>query len=448
MKKRIYIIISVALLCSLILLGCRNNNRDKIETDIGTTSVYSDHQKDTVIPIYNAKDQVIGSISAYTYSTLIDNSILYTKCLEEKAVSSYDIRHKLEYRLYDIETGEDRKLGTIDDQSYTADHLTAAIDNHLYMSVSTGDFELENRKQTIYDIDLTKYDMTPILEIEGGLSHNPFTIVDNTLILVEILDDGSTDIIKLNLAEAREEAPVVHAYNEQDYFTKDPVRHITADENHIYMIRLQKDENKNTSEKTSLSPYDLNYGATTELENHSLYMDTYDHELNLLDTTYFDNVCDKENRSEMEIENERRVWGQNFIARDSYMFYKNFSAIDFLGTINNGNINRLMQTDLRFELVQAAKPCANDLFLLTGNFDRTRRNHFYLADPKTGKIQQAEFYTDDVRYYFLSASRNDKGMILLTMGRDRMTNEESCPDKLYWLNMNDLEFTPCSETPE
>lgn len=110
------------------------------------------------------------------------------------------------------------------------------------------------------------------------------------------------------------------------------------------------------------------------------------------------------------------------------------------------NKSTYLLTDLRFELVQAAKPCANDLFLLTGNFDRTRRNHFYLADPKTGKLQQAEFYTDDVRYYFLSASRNDKGMILLTIGRDRMTNEESCPDKLYWLNMNDLEFTPCSET--
>lgn len=458
MKHKIHAII-LTLLCTTTLFGCQKNNASS-QSEVRCGETPADKSiENTTLPIYNAQNEEIGSIETYTPPLLVNNGILYAKGLEEHRISNYDPVEKLEYRLYDAETKEEHILGTIDDLSYDASYETTSVGDHLYMSVSTGGNERENRKQKIYDVDLKNYGMSPIIEVESGLPYNSFTIADNTLYLAELLENGATDIIKYDLTEKRDEAPVVHAYDEQSFFTKDSIRHISADGDHIYMIRLHKEDGDNIS-PDSLSPFDVppamnGTGETTnsDTDRHSLYMDTYDLDLKLLKTTNIGEICNLYEQDELSNENERRQWISDFFVRDAYMLYHNFNSTTFLGTADDDKINRLMETDNDFNCVSDTSPRGDDLFLRTdceyseNRPEKPQRNRFYLADPKTGAIKQTEFYADETKYVFRSASRNGYGKILLTMGfTPKLADDEPLPDRLYLLDMNDLKFTPYSET--
>ncbi len=411
MKIKLYFISIIALTCSFSLLSCKDN----------TNRINSNYQN-TIVPIYNMNNQEIGSICAFQYSMLVGNSILYTKLPE----STSNSLSKLEYWLYNIDTKKDHKLGTVNDWMYEATYETIVIGDHLYMSVSVGDYiKLTNRKQIIYDVDLTNFCMTPILEIKGGIPYNSFTIVNDKLILAELLENGNTDLIEYNICEECKDAPITHIYNKDDSFFNDSIRHITANDKYIYMIRLDWDEN----------------------DNYFLYMDTFDLRLNLLQTIDISNICDPLylQMNKEDINNERKQWVADFYVHDSYIFYRNFSAITFLGSISKNDIFRLMETDNLFSIALESEPChEDDLFLQCygDNSNGSKRNLFYLVNSNTGEIKQAEFYADDPKYSFRSASRNTEGMILLTMGYLPLNSGIRLPERLYYLNIKDFSFTP------
>ncbi len=424
MKDRIYVIL-ITLFCSLMLFGCKNSSSDKNSE----TNTYDDFLFHNItVPIYNADNQEIGSICCYSHSVLVNSSILYTKLPESPSQTS----ETLEFWLYDIESREDHKLGTITDPYdgiYRASYETTVADGHLYMSVSTGNYvERETRKQAIYDVDLETYSMTKILEIEGAIPYNSFTIVGETLYLAELLENGSTDIIKFNLAETREKLPVVHSYNVQEAFTTDSIRHIRNDGTDFYMVRLHAEENG----------------------EYSLFIDTYDLELNLVDTMDISAVCIPweyvEIRDQAWIDNERKQWVVDFRVTDKYIYYNNFSATSFLGSVNENGANRLLDMNDLYSIALSAEECHDDLFLKNygGEYnDKNRRNLFYLADPQSGEIKKASFYADDTRYIFCGATRNSSGKILLNMGYVRIHESDPfLPDRLYYMDINDLDFTP------
>lgn len=429
MKTRLFFILLITLICSLYLSACHNNQTDN-KTDINDSINNTENVTiedafgfNTTIPIYNAADQEIGSVCVHECLVLIDSSILYTKIPDGVSAPSVE----LEYRLYDIETGEDNMLGTVSNWFYNESYETTVVGDHLYMSISTGELtEQDNRKQTIYDVDLTAYSMTPILEIEGGIPYNSFTIADDKLILAELLENGETDLIEYDLTSAHDELPVVHAYDKNDVFTNDSIRHISSDDKHIYMIRLNHNEN----------------------DEYILYMDTYDHELNLLETIDIGGICEPSSfyLLDEDIENERKMWVANFLVRDSYIYYQNFGVITFLGSVINGVVNRFMDTDDTFYPVFGTESCSNnDLFLKIfgdDSEDPTNRNLFYLVDQTSGDIQKAEFYADDQRYCFTSAMRNNKDMVLLSMDYVSTTDGERLSTRMYYLSMDDLEFKP------
>lgn len=429
MKIKVFLISLITLTCSLCLSACHNN-----QTDDKTGIIEDAFGFNTTASIYSVANQEIGSICFYECLALIDSSVLYTKIPD--GVSDPSI--ELEYRLYDIETGKDNKLGTVIDWFYNEAYETTVVEDHLYMSISTGDIrEQAGRKQTIYDFDLTNYSMTPILEIDGGIPYNSFTIADDKLLLAELLESGKTDLVEYDLTAEHGELPFVHGYDDKDIFTSDSIRHISSDETYIYMIRLSQNEN---DEHTLMNH--------NENDEYILYMDTYDHDLRLLETVDISDICNPSSfyLREEDIENERKMWVSNFLVRDSYIYYQNFSATTFLGSVNGDTINRFVETDDTFHLALEAESFdANDLFLKTlgdESGDPTNRNLFYLVDQTTGEIQKAEFYADDKRYCFSSAMRNNKDMILLSMDYASTANGEQIPMRMYYLSMDDLEFKP------
>lgn len=413
-------ILAIVLLMSAVISSC--NNIDTVSDKSSDLSELKTSDKNSEYTIYDGKNQEIGKIYAHSHSILVDNSILYTKALEGE-----DNTEILEYRLYNIETKEDHILTRINNYLYDAAHNTIVGDK-LYMCITTGSLtERKKRKQTLYELNMKTFEMRAIMEIDGGFPYNSFTVVGNdTIVFAEMLDNGGTDLIKLKITDQKTEIPVVHKYDEDKMFTTDSIRHMYCDGEYVYMIRLKLDEK----------------------ERYPLYLDTYDLDLRLIKSVDISKICemnDKLTAQYDDIENERKQWIAHFFVKDEILFLKNFSLISYIGSIKNDNMTSLINTDERFDYVYSAKTSIGlELFYIgfgTDVNDKTNRNTFYLVDTSNGNVKKAQFFLSDEKYFFVSASRNDKGKILLTMGR--MPDEKSgtrFPEKLYYLDVNDLNF--------
>lgn len=404
------------LVLSMLLVSSGCSNYDKEEVSRINDEILSDTYKNSVIPIYDASSQEIGSITCYYYSAFVNDSILYTK-LPENALSE----ETLEYWLYNIETRNNYKLATVDNHSYSAPYEAIEYDDHMYLSIFSGEFADENSKQTIYDIDLLKYSMSPILEIEGGIPYNSYTIANNKLVVAELLYNGNTDLIEYDLG-ALHTSTIVHKYDETDYFVENSIRHIFADDKSIYTIRL----------------------AWNELDEYSLWLDTYNFDYNLVRSVDISDFCvstDRE-RTDDSKTNEWKQFVSNFFVHNNLFYYQNFSTTNAIGVVEDDIISRLFNTNALFAYANSVTESAdNDLFIQSCGDDTDDRNIFYLVNSKTHKVEIAEFFADNRDYTFNVAFRdNDK--ILLTMGYVPFDKGERLPDRLYYIDMNDLEFTP------
>lgn len=384
------------------------NNSSDIDDEVDLLGIGI--RKNSVVSVYNANNEVIGSFDCCDYSALVNGSILYTKALENAPEDD-----RLEYWLYNIETKENHKLGVVD-KSYEAVYEQIEFNDHLYLSISTGQYGvLEDMKQTIYDVDLLNYSISPILEVEQAFPYNSFTIANNKLILSELLHNGHTDLIEYDLNE-KSALPVVHKYDESDEFVSDSIRHIYADSKNIYTVRLHHGES----------------------ENYFLYLDKYDFDYNLLNTVDISNFCVSTDieRTEFTKINEWKQFIAYFFVHDDLIYYQNFSTTNAIGVINNDKIDRLFNIDALFSyVISVSEGDGGDLFV------QLCENSFYLVDPQTHEVKTAEFFADNHDYNFSTASRyGDK--ILLTVGYVPYDVGERLPDRLYYIDMNDLEFKP------
>lgn len=420
MKKFAALFAAVGLL--MTFSGCAGSSRGSNSGDEpggNSLEVYDeggllgdDIKRNSVVSVYNAKNEVIGSFDCYDYSTLVNGSILYTKALENAPEDD-----RLEYWLYNIETKENHKLGVVEDWSNEAVYEQIEFNDHLYLSISTGQYGvLEDMGLTIYDIDLLNYSMSPILEIEQAIPYNSFTIANNKLILAELLHNGHTDLVEYDLNE-KSASPVIHEYDESDEFVADSIRHIYADSENIYTVRLHHGES----------------------ENYFLYLDKYDFDYNLLNSVDISNFCVSPDRTEDTKINEWKQFIAYFFVHDDLIYYQNFSTTNAIGVINNDKIDRLFNIDSLFFYVNPVfESDGGDLFL------RLSGNSFYLVDPQTHEVKTAEFFADNRDYNFNCASRyGDK--ILLTVGYVPYDVGERLPDRLYYIDMNDLDFKPMAD---
>lgn len=420
MRKRNLFVIGIIIISVLLSTGCNNSNssndRAKEENIPSDGDINFASYCNTDIPIYDINNQEIGSITCFNYSLLIDNYILYSKLPN----NNVDEITEMEYYLYDIDTKEDYPLSTINDWYYEETYETVNVDNHLYMSVSTGEYtNRENSKQTIYDIDLIKHQMSPLLEVEGGIPYNSYTIVGDTLVLAELLDNGDTDIVTCNIHNNSKDL-TVHKYDESECFVHDSIRHIATDQNYIYMVRLDWDNDDNTF----------------------LYVDKYDLNLNLISTVDITDSCiSSKIYNTDELKNERKQFISEFFVDNSVVYYQNFSITTFLGSIKNDKLVRLIDTTELFSCVYNACPSKNfHLFIDAYGDDTDKRNTFYYIDAENQKISTAQFFASDPKLSFRRASINDKGKILLTMGYVPLNNGERLPECMYYLDINDLNF--------
>lgn len=410
----------------LVSSGCSNfnSNEKSHDVDSGSGDVFDNNTyQNEVIPIYNAANKEIGSITCFSYSAFVNGSILYTR-LPENDPSA----HTLEYWLYDIEAKKDYKLAVVDDWMYEEGFEAIEFEDHLYLSVSLGEYaEREKRKQVIYDIDLSEHSMSPILEIEGGIPYNSYTIANNKLILAELLSNGSTDLIEYDFNE-KHDSTIVHAYDESDCFVRDSIRHIYADSENIYTVRLHRGE----------------------ADNYFLYLDTYDFDYNLLNSVDIRDFCVETDikLTEGDIINEWKQFIAFFYVHNDLIYYQNFSTTNAIGVIGDGKVNRLFETNMHFSYVNNISQSGdNDLFLQAFGDNTDYRNIFYLVNSQTQEVEAAKFFADNHNYTFRTALRDDD-KILLRMGYLPYSTGERLPDCLYYIDMNDLKFKPINQAEQ
>ncbi len=412
--KKISVLFVLGLM--FVFSSCNNLNSEGDHDSSIDNNADMNEYNNRVVPIYDINNKEIGSITCLSYSAFVAGNILYKK-LPENASS----KSTIEYWLYDINTKTDYQLAVVDDCSYVAAYEAIESNNHLYLSISSGEFAEPDSKLTIYDIDLLKHSMLPILEIEGGLPYNSYTIANNKLILAELLYNGTTDLVEIDLKEKRT-SPVVHEYNENDCFTQNSIRHIYADKKNIYAVCLVNDGDN----------------------NYSLQLDIYDFDYNLLNTINLGDFCISTylKRTEDTKVNEWKQFIAYFFVHNDLIYYQNFSTTTAIGWIEEKNVNRLFDTNALFSYVYDFSQISDDdLFIQSNGDDTQNRNIFYLVNSQTHEVKTAEFYADNHDYTFWAALRNGNN-ILLKMDYLSSHTGERLPERLYYIDMNDLEFKP------
>lgn len=416
LKKVVILLLTLTLVMLSSGCGGIDVHKNSDDDNLGDNDYLSvDTYKNQTIPIFNAQHQKIASITCYNYSALVNGCVLYTKIPENISSSNC-----LEYWMYDIAADKSYNLGVVDVRAYRASYELIEHDNHLYLSISLGEFAAQDGNQTIYDIDLSKHTMSPILVIERGSPYNSYTIANDKLIVAEFLYNGDTDIIECNLKEKRT-SPIIHKYDESDCFVHDSIRHIYADDKGIYTIRLDWDE--------------------PEI-NYFLYLDTYDFDYNLISTIDIREFCvstDIERTEDSKI-NEWKQFVAQFFVHNDLVYYQNFSTTTAIGVMNGDKVDRLLSIDSFFKhAMSLSDDDTSDLFIKSYGDDTDYRNTFYLVNPQTHKIKTAEFFADEILYSFRKAFRdNDK--ILLSMAYTPYDKGERLPERLYYIDMNDLDF--------
>ncbi len=422
MRKHKLFAVNVIIAGVFFITGCgdlklNSDNSENIGIGIDFTISNTD------IPIYDINSKEIGCINCYGFSFLVDNYILYDKLPK----NNVDEITELEYYLYDIDTKESFLLSTISDWYYEATLESVNIDNHVYLSLSTGEYtSFENSKTIIYDIDLIEHKMSPLLEIEGGIPYNSYTIVGNTLILAELLENGHTDIITCSIHN-NSDTPTVHKYDSSECFTENSIRHIYTDQQFIYMIRLRSDDNDNTF----------------------LYLDKYDLDLNLVNTIDISNSCINPNFDADSVTNERRQFIPHFFVDDSLFYYENASMTNFLGIIENAELESILDIDQgQFSYVHTL--CQHSdfhYFIDVFNFYDDQRNTFYRVDAENRTISTAQFFASEPKLTFNHACINDEGRVLMAMSYvpEYDGDGERIPTRYFCFDINDLTFEPIGQ---
>lgn len=394
----------------------------------------SDHiEENKVVCIYNAQNEEIGQIAYDEEISFVNGCIVYMK-VPENASSS----QSREFWMYDIEAGQDYKLGAAECR-YCASYESLNKGDHLYISVSSGEYLSTDQKLTIFDIDLEKRSMTPLLEVTDALPYDSFTIADNKLFLAHTLrGNGNADIIEYDLSEKHDQ-PVVHTHSECDRVLDHSVYHLYADDENLYAVRIVIGE--------SAVPGNV-YLGEEERKNYksaySLYLDTYDFDCNLINSVDISEFCGSHlDTDEFVKDIERRQFITYFFVRNDLVYYNNFSTTRLLGVWDDAENKISLFSDMcDFYYVISSTQRDDDILFNTRWGDSTHPgNTFYRVNSQTHEIETAQFFAGDSRYVFGLAWR-DKDKILLNMNYTSDDKAESLPDRFYYLDTNDLNFNP------
>lgn len=400
------IILGLALI--MILCSCDDNSENEKIRDSKQSITAIPSISNEKISIYDINNAKIGEIERYGILVLTDDSIIYNKIPTGSVGSVTD----MDYYRYIFKTKENIKLGTVKNWTYEAKYDTTVIGNSLYMFVTTGKLDIENRTLHLYKVDLISNTMSVIFSEKGGFPYNTMTAVGDKLLMARVIATGGSELEEYNTET--NERKILKKFDFDDKANiGEAIRQITSDENTISLLRLKIESDGKSR----------------------LYLDVYDHDMSFLRTV---DVSTIPSNSTDSPENEVRQGVSNFVVVNDYFYYENFSITRFLGKIENDSLRSIMDVNPEFEMsCESVKSKFSGLFYQSFG----KNNDLYLLKYTDGTLKKTMFNIDDERYYIINISRDTNDNLLITMRyKNPNTGEELVP-KLYYVNLSDLKFS-------
>lgn len=407
MKIRLRIL---TLVCALIfsLSGCAvlssNNN----------SSPEQEKNPNETISIYDKDETFITDIEHFGSITQTDDGFIYSKL----ASNSTNKVYVMEYFHYIFSTDEHKKLGTIENWVYEATYDSFCKNNHIYMLITTGNpYNFNETENYLYDMDLLNNTMTGFMLENATSPYNSMTFVNDKIFIAtpgrKMCFVSSYDIGDKSISELRE------YYFDPDTNSGETIRHISSDEQYIYLLRLYM-----------------------EGEHHAkMYIDVFD--LNLTQISSIDVTTEiTANTLESEDKNmELRQLVSHFDVNNNFVYYENFSITRALFEIQNIN---LIDTDhVQSKQVFEASPALYKALNASSNkelsiFYEAYQNKIFVLNTVTRQISENSFFVKGLNYRITYMTYDSQGNALLFLDYIDPGSFETMPQKIYYVNISEI----------
>ena len=369
------------------------------------------------LSIYDANDNLITTIEHYLSFFQIDDGFIYAKSL----TNSTGINSKVEYIRYNFSTNEQTTLGVIDDWAYEASYDTFSVNNHIYLLITTGDaFNFDESKNYLYDINLIDNTMTAFFLDNATSPYNSMTFSDNKIYIsmpgsgksvVNIFDIESKEISKL----------YEYTFNSENQ-SGDTIRHITADESYIYLLRLHMEGETNV--KMFLDSFDLSFMPISSVD---------------ITSEITANTLESEDKS-----SEARQLVSHFGVKNNIVYYENFSLsralfeMPGIGSANSKNAPSKHILEASPEIYKAIDISMCDDF---GVFYKAYSNEIYIVDYKKQNVYKTVLLGDNADYRITYMTYDADARALVFLECVDQSNMNTSYRKIYCISLSDLKVS-------
>ena len=322
-------------------------------------------------------------------AAITDSGILYAKYMEKG-----EFIRDSEYHLLNPDTGEDRILGVVVDESYETTYNRVEMNGKIYTLIRKGELtDEESYPLILLEIDpekgLTEHEVCP-----DGFPYAMLSRAgDKLLIGNHDLNEEATDSVWLYDPKDESFRQVICYWEE-----KRPLLQVFHDGKNAYILCLRE---KDGSNRIVIEQYDSNYQKIAENDITDLYLEGVE-----------------EGLTPEDILNEMiQPVSRFFLTEDGSLYYENFSCTSFLADLKNGRII------MSGECFRAAKGGDGTLYydLMKGFREGTTVPNRTYRLTETG-LTMTESNEENPFYYYIGISMSPNGTVMTVLEYDDPEN--------------------------
>ncbi len=389
----------VVIASMLLLVACSSPASESINHI--SESTFDERRENEQISIYDLYDIHVATIENYGELILTDEGLFYGKITDNEK-SSY-----MEYYLLNLSTLESDYIGKIDDWSYTAGYDTVIYNNHIYMLVTTGDIWNNKADNYLYDVDCSQKKMSYV-KLDSSMSPYSSMTILNDYVYISMVGHNRNAMYRYDIKNQKLDYVKKYSFDANTN-EGDVIRHITADQGKIYLLRL--------------------YMKTESYVK--LFIDVCDENLSVLRTVDVTDLCSSTTVVEEDIKPELRQLVSYLTVKNGYVYYENFSISRFLFKFSDSKLTDTAEKvmDCSDGLFSAYYPFdGNDIFLFEFN-----ENCIYRIDTLNKEMKTIEIPFKDKRYGISDLYLNGKGDMLAFAYYHDPDTGETLPEKIYYV---------------
>ena len=330
----------------------------------------------------------VAEVTDMRAASITNAGILYAKYMEKG-----DFIRDSEYHIMNPDTGEDKLLGVVVDESYETNYNRVELGGKIYTLIRKGELtDEESFPLILLEIDpekgLTERDVCP-----DGFPYAMLSRAgDKLLIGNHDLNEAATDSVWLYDPKDESFRQVI-CYQEESR----PLLQVYHDGKNAYILCLRE---VNGSSRIIVEQYDESYRKIAETVITDLYLEGVE-----------------EGLTKEDVLNEMiQPVARFFLTEDGHLYYENFSCTSFLADLKNGCIN---QSGECFRAAKGSDALYYDL--MKGFREGTKvPNRMYRLDR--GDLKLSESNEENPLYYYTDISVSENGTVMSVFEYDDPEN--------------------------